>query len=70
MDTEPKDQRVPVMMSVSEVRTVDAWRRSQDDLPSRSEAIRRLVAAGLGAAPESRTAARKPAPKPAARSRK
>ena len=28
---------------------VDAWRRTQPDLPTRAEAVRRLVAAGLGA---------------------
>jgi len=49
MDAEPKDRRVPVMMSVSEVRSVDAWRRKLDEIPSRSEAIRRLVDAGLKA---------------------
>ena len=27
---------------------LDAWRRKQEDLPTRSEAIRRLVASGLG----------------------
>jgi hypothetical protein len=27
---------------------LDAWRREQEDLPSRSEAIRRLVTSGLG----------------------
>ncbi len=47
MEPEPKDQRVPVMMSAAEVRAVDAWRRLHDGIPSRSEAIRRLVAAGL-----------------------
>jgi metal-responsive CopG/Arc/MetJ family transcriptional regulator len=52
MDAEPKDQRVPVMMSVSEVRAVDAWRRNLEGIPSRSEAIRQLVAAGLKAAPK------------------
>ena len=49
METELKDQRVPVMMSVSEVRALDAWRRSQEDLPSRGEAIRRLIERGLKA---------------------
>jgi len=29
------------------LREVDDWRRRQDDLPSRSEAVRRLVAKGL-----------------------
>ena len=61
MDAEPKDQRVPVMMSVSEVRAVDAWRRKLEDLPSRSEAIRRLVDAGLKAmAADTKPRARKP----------
>ncbi len=48
-DEQLKTQRVPVMMSVSEVKAVDTWRRGQDDLPSRGEAIRRLVEAGLKA---------------------
>jgi hypothetical protein len=52
METELKDQRVPVMMSASEVKAVDAWRRSQDDLPSRGEAIRRLIEFGLKTPPE------------------
>ena len=44
-----KDQRIPVMMSTEEVDAIDEWRRKQEDLPSRSEAIRRLVAASLEA---------------------
>jgi metal-responsive CopG/Arc/MetJ family transcriptional regulator len=32
------------------VRQIDEWRRRQPDLPSRSEAIRRLIEAGLNAA--------------------
>jgi len=43
-----KDQRIPVMMSQAEVERIDAWRREQADLPSRSEAIRRLVGKSLG----------------------
>ena len=39
-----KDQRVPIMMSSDEIHAIDAWRRKQDDLPSRSEAIRRMIA--------------------------
>ena len=31
------------------LRAVDDWRRQQPDLPSRAEAIRRLVGAGLKA---------------------
>ena len=46
---EKKDQRIPVMMSTKEVDAIDAWRRKQDDLPSRSEAIRRLVQLSLKA---------------------
>ena len=47
MEPEPKDQRVPVMFSASEVRAVDDWRRTLASLPSRSEAIRSLVRVGL-----------------------
>jgi hypothetical protein len=42
-----KDQRIPVMMSSEEVAAIDDWRRKNPDLPSRSEAIRRLVELGL-----------------------
>ena len=46
----------PFQMRVSEefLRTVDDWRRRQKDLPSRAEAIRRLVelAARLRTPPE------------------
>jgi hypothetical protein len=34
------------------LRRVDDWRRGQEDLPSRTEAIRRLVEVGLNAAAE------------------
>jgi Arc/MetJ-type ribon-helix-helix transcriptional regulator len=44
---EKKDQRIPVMMSSEEVEAIDDWRRQRPDLPSRSEAIRRLVEVGL-----------------------
>lgn len=61
MDTEPKDKRVPVMFSASEVQAVDAWRRLHEGFPSRSEAIRRLVATGLKAGGGA-TVVRSPAP--------
>lgn len=35
------------MMSAKDVEAIDAWRREQPDLPSRAEAIRRLVERGL-----------------------
>jgi hypothetical protein len=44
---ERKDWRVVVQMLSREVHAIDEWRRKQRDLPSRSEAVRRLVAAGL-----------------------
>ena len=49
MADELKDLRIPVMMAATEVAAIHAWRRKQDDLPSRSEAIRRLVELGLKA---------------------
>jgi hypothetical protein len=49
MADELKDIRIPVMMAAPEVAAIDEWRRSQSDLPNRSEAIRRLVQMGLKA---------------------
>ncbi|MCO5129274.1 MAG: hypothetical protein M9932_01750 [Xanthobacteraceae bacterium] len=43
------DQRIPVMMSGEDVKAIDEWRRHQEDLPNRSEAVRRLVAMALKA---------------------
>jgi metal-responsive CopG/Arc/MetJ family transcriptional regulator len=48
-DGEPLDQRVQLVISKGQVREIDEWRRQQPDLPSRSEAIRRLIEAGLKA---------------------
>ena len=41
----------PFQMRVTEefLRTIDDWRRKQPDLPSRAEAIRRLVDLGIKA---------------------
>lgn len=36
-----------MFISPTEVAAIDEWRRKQKDLPSRSEAIRRLVALAL-----------------------
>ena len=41
------DQRIQLVASLDFSKTVDEWRRGQADLPSRSEAIRRLVDLGL-----------------------
>jgi hypothetical protein len=50
------DQILQMRVSDEFLATVDAWRRKQDDEPSRSEAIRRLVELGLQApAPKRKT---------------
>jgi hypothetical protein len=53
MAKERKDRRVDFMMSPSEVRAVDEWRATQEGVPGRSEALRRLVRLGLAASPHS-----------------
>ena len=45
MDTEA----VNVRLAVTSLQVIDDWRRKQDDLPGRPEAIRRLVDLGLKA---------------------
>ena len=44
---EKLDQRIQLVASKQFNELVDGWRRKQSDLPSRSEAIRRLVQLGL-----------------------
>jgi hypothetical protein len=44
-DTEAVNVRLPT----SALKVIDDWRRKQDDLPGRPEAIRRLVDLGLRA---------------------
>ena len=44
---EKLDQRIQLVASKQFNELVDSWRRTQADLPSRSEAIRRLVQIGL-----------------------
>jgi hypothetical protein len=38
-----------VRIAVDALQSIDGWRRRQDDLPERPEAIRRLVEIGLKA---------------------
>jgi hypothetical protein len=57
---ELKDSRVPVMMSASELRAIEDWRRHRDELPSRSEAIRQLVQLGLANAMDFKLSGRRP----------
>jgi hypothetical protein len=45
---EPKDQRVPVMMTASELKAVDDWSFARR-IRSRGEAIRQLIDLGLKA---------------------
>ncbi len=49
---EKLDQRIQLVASQEFNRLVDDWRRHQKDLPSRSEAIRRLVYSGLASEKE------------------
>ena len=46
--TEPKDRRVVMMMTRSELKAVDDWRFARR-ISSRGEAMRQLVALGLKA---------------------
>jgi hypothetical protein len=39
--------RVHIMMTASELRAIEEWRRQQPDLPARAEAIRRLIQLGI-----------------------
>jgi len=41
---------VMVRLSAAQLKAVDDWRRKQEDLPGRPEAIRRLVENSLAAA--------------------
>jgi hypothetical protein len=48
------------------IKAIDGWRREQEDLPNRSESVRRLVSLALGerlpvAMPSARASASKPA---------
>jgi len=43
-------QRLNLIAPVDWLKRIDAWRRHQPNLPTRSEAIRRLVELGLDAA--------------------
>lgn len=43
---EPRDKRVPFMMSESELKAVDTWRFA-NHIPTRADAIRRLCQIGL-----------------------
>ena len=42
-----KEDRFGMRVDAEWMRAIDEWRRKQPDLPSRAEAIRRLVELGL-----------------------
>lgn len=50
-DDEPKDVRLPVMVTRSEAEAIDEWRFA-NRVPTRAEAIRRLIRLGLETAPK------------------
>jgi hypothetical protein len=54
MESEKVDQRVPFVTRKSQLDAIDQWRTEQRPIPSRNEAIRQLVDAGLEAAREKR----------------
>ena len=41
------ENRIQLVADDEFIAAIDAWRRKQEDLPSRSEAIRRLVYLGI-----------------------
>lgn len=45
--SEMKTERFELRLSSELLARIDEWRRNQPDLPTRSEAIRRLVESGL-----------------------
>ena len=47
--SEQHTERVNLTMPKSLAEAIDEWRRTQRDLPARTEAIRRLVMRGLNA---------------------
>jgi metal-responsive CopG/Arc/MetJ family transcriptional regulator len=46
-DSRTFDQRLELRVSTAFLKIIDDWRRKQEDLPNRSEAIRRIVEAEL-----------------------
>jgi hypothetical protein len=54
MNAQAMTERFEMRLGQSVLDELDSWRARQDDLPSRSEAVRRLVEAGLGEGAEKR----------------
>ena len=45
----PKTERFEMRLELEMIELIDDWRRRQSDLPTRAEAMRRLVERGLSA---------------------
>ena len=50
-ETQPQNRHLQMRVSDQFLRSLDEWRRGQDDLPSRTDAVRRLVKLGIGVQP-------------------
>jgi metal-responsive CopG/Arc/MetJ family transcriptional regulator len=44
----PKTERFEMRLDLEMIERIDNWRRQQSDLPTRAEAIRRLIETALG----------------------
>lgn len=55
----PKTERFEMRIDPETIARIDAWRRRQADLPTRAEAIRRLVDLGLSVDKTKRAASRR-----------
>lgn len=44
----PKTERFEMRLELEMIERIDNWRRQQSDLPTRAEAIRRLIETSLG----------------------
>jgi hypothetical protein len=49
---DPKSATIQLRVSPTFLKIVDAWRRQQEDPPTRSEAVRLLAMIGAGAKPK------------------
>lgn len=51
MPPETKTERLNLSLPASLLKSIDNWRRQQEDIPTRSEAARRLIEASLEPTP-------------------
>ena len=55
MEAPSKTERFEMRMDPSLLESLDAWRKTEEDIPSRAEAIRRLVESGIASSRSSTT---------------